>query len=129
MTSVLLDTHALLWFLRSSDTHIGPQARACIEKAGTVYYSAASIWEIEIKRGTGKVHLDGSLDTALAAARLTELPVRTRHASAIGEVDLPHRDPFDRLLLTQASVEGLRFLTADTVLLGLGRPDVLDARR
>lgn len=124
---MLLDTQALLWLLADSP-RIGPRARALIASAGSVHYSAASIWEIEIKRALGKLRIDGDLAQSLHDAGLRELSVTATHALATSAVQLPHRDPFDRMLLAQAEAEGLPFLTADGVLLGLGRRDVLDAR-
>lgn len=125
---LLLDTSALLWLL-SDDDRIGPQARNRVAESTRVYYSAASIWEIEIKRAIGKVVLHADLNAALIDSGLTELPVTARHALAISETELPHRDPFDRLLLTQASVERAELLTSDAILIGLGRSDIVDARR
>lgn len=127
MSGLLLDTRALLWLL-DDNPRMGPAARARIAAATIVRYSAASLWEIEIKRASGKLQIEGDLAAALAASGLSELPMTAAHALAIGAVDLPHRDPFDRLLLTQAGVEELAFLTADAVLLSLARNDILDAR-
>lgn len=127
MNTILLDTQALLWLL-SDSPRMGASARARVAVASVVRYSAASIWEIEIKRASGKLRVESDLAGALAASGLAELPVTAAHALAIGAIELPHRDPFDRLLLTQAVAERLTFLTADTVLLGLGHPDILDAR-
>lgn len=126
MTALLLDTQALLWLLHNNPK-MGPSARASIAGASSVHYSAGSVWEIESKRATGKLRIDGDLGAALAASGLRALPVTVAHALAIGGVELPHRDPFDRLLLTQAHAEGMILLTADTVLLGLGRADILPA--
>lgn len=127
MSSLLLDTSALLWLL-SNDDRMGPDARARITTATRVYYSAASVWEIEIKRATGKVVMDADLGAALNASGLTELPITARDALAVNGIELPHRDPFDRLLLTQAIGQQIQLLTSDAILLGLGRHDVLDAR-
>jgi PIN domain nuclease of toxin-antitoxin system len=126
MSGLLLDTQALLWLLGDSP-RMGAAARARIATATSVRYSAASVWEIEIKRASGKLRIERDLAAALGASGLAELPVTAAHALAIGAVELPHRDPFDRLLLTQAGVEGLTFLTADAVLLSLTRSDLLDA--
>ncbi|MCA0297274.1 MAG: type II toxin-antitoxin system VapC family toxin [Actinobacteria bacterium] len=126
MTSLLLDTQALLWLLGDS-RRMGGRARALIASADGVHYSAASVWEIQIKSALGKLRLDGDLGSSLRSSRLQELPVTAAHALAIPTVTLPHGDPFDRMLLTQANEAGLTFLTADAILLGLGRADVLDA--
>lgn len=127
MTSLLLDTQALLWLL-SDSRRMGPRARALIASADGVHCSAASVWEIQIKSALGKLRIDGDLASSLRAAHLKELPVTVDHALAVPAVELPHRDPFDRMLLTQAVTEGMAFLTADAVLLGLGRGGILDAR-
>ena len=123
--SVLLDTQALLWLLADSP-RFGPRARALINSTDRVYYSAASIWEIEIKRALGKLRIDADLAESLQAAGVRELPVTAGHALATSAVELPHRDPFDRMLLAQAEVEGMTFLTADGVLLGLSSRKVVD---
>ena len=127
MRGLLLDTQALLWLLGDSP-RMGPVARAQVAAAAGVRYSAASIWEIEIKRASGKLQIEGDLAAGLTASGLTELPVTAAHALGIGATELPHRDPFDRLLLTQAAAEGLAFLTTDSVLLSLARSDIIDAR-
>ena len=126
MTGTLLDTHVLLWLL-TDDPTLGDEARRLILR-GPTYYSAASAWELAIKSDLGKVTIPDRLAAELRAAGLAELPVTAEHAVAIREVALPHRDPFDRLLVAAARVEGLTFLTADRVLLATGLPGVLDAR-
>lgn len=127
MRGLLLDTQALLWLL-GNNPRMGPAARAQVSAAPSVRYSAASIWEIEIKRASGKLQIERDLAAGLAASGLAELPVTAAHALGIGATELPHRDPFDRLLLTQAAAEGLAFLTADSILLSLARSDIIDAR-
>jgi len=126
VTGTLLDTHVLLWLL-TDDLALGDEARQVISD-GPAYYSAASTWEIAIKSDLGKVTIPDQLAAELRAAGLAELPVTAEHALAIREVALPHRDPFDCLLVAVARAEGLAFLTADRVLLTAGLPGVLDAR-
>ena len=128
MTAILLDTQALLWLL-TDHPRMGPRARAHVEAATGVHYSAASLWEIEIKRSLGKLAITGDLTSDLAASGLTELPVSGSHALGSSEIALPHRDPFDRILLSQARTERMHFLTADAVLVGLGAKDIIDARK
>ncbi len=127
MSAYLLDTNALYW-LMTDDPSMGPRTRERIAAASVVAYSAASIWELEIKRLLGRLPRDERFESIAPETGLKELPVTAAHAGAIGGVHLPHRDPFDRMLLAQATVEGLTLLTSDRLLLGLGRPDVLDAR-
>jgi hypothetical protein len=125
-SAILLDTHVLVWLLVDSP-RLGAEARTLIQTRGAVRYSAASIWELEIKRGLGKITLPDAYLHAVTASGAQELPVTAEHAAHISSVQLPHRDPFDRLLLAQADVERLQFLTADQVLLGLGLRDTVDA--
>lgn len=128
MTTILLDTQALLWLLDDSP-RMGEQARAHVEAATAVHFSAASLWEIEIKRALGKLAISGDLASALAASGLTELPVTGAHVLGISRVELTHRDPFDRMLLSQARAERMAFLTADAALLALDDNTIIDARQ
>lgn len=128
MSGYLLDTNALYW-LMTDDPAMGPRTRERISAAPTVAYSAASIWELEIKRLLGRIPHSKPFDRIGPEIGLVELPVTAAHAGAIGLVSLPHKDPFDAMLLTQAAAEGFILLTSDRLLLGLGRADILDARR
>ena len=110
---LLLDTHALLW-LMEDDPRLSSKASALIQDAEAVYVSSASIWEIAIKWRIGKIEEDPEIVVEqLERAGLRELQVANRHAVAAGRLPLLHRDPFDRLLIAQAIVEPMRFLTAD----------------
>ncbi len=127
MSRYLLDTNALCWLV-TNDPSMGPTTRAMISSASYVAYSAASVWELEIKRMTGRIHRATTFASIAKGTGLTELPITAAHAGAISTVSLPHKDPFDHILLTQATVEGLSLVTSDRALLNLGRADVLDAR-
>ncbi len=112
MTSLLLDTHVLLWWL--NDDPIADVAAAAIaDPTHRVFTSAASIWEATIKRSLGKLHFAGSLAEASATTGFTPLPVMADHAEAVGALPDLHRDPFDRMLLAQAIVEGCTIVTRD----------------
>ncbi len=112
---MLLDTHVLLWFM-SSARELGSGARASIGSAPTVYASAASLWEIAIKNTLGRddfrvaprVLRRGLLDNGYA-----ELPITSEHAVNIDSLPRMHKDPFDRMLLSQALTEGITLLTSD----------------
>ncbi len=116
---LLLDTHLLLWALGDPD-RLDDETRALIEDASNdVLFSAASIWEIAIKTGLGRVDFAVRPEAVMHAARATgfiELPVRADVAARV--VDLPphHRDPFDRLLVAQAIAEPARLYTVDPLL-------------
>lgn len=129
MTSLLLDTHIVLWALDGSE-RLGSVARELLLGDQTMaYVSSASTWELRIKGSLGKIDLPSDLLSQLESSGFTELPVRHRHTEALGSISLAHRDPFDRLLLAQARVEGLTFVTADRLILTAGLPGVVDASR
>lgn len=113
MQRLLLDTHALLWWL-SDDRRLGPEARNLIADPGnTVFVSAASGWEIGIKRAAGKLHAPPDLDAEIERNGFTHLPVTFFHGEQAGALPRHHRDPFDRMLIAQAQAEGLVLVTAD----------------
>lgn len=110
---LLLDTHALLWWLFELP-QLGSTARAAIgSPASEVYVSAVSATEISIKRATGKLDAPDDLPEQLVINSFVELPLSVRHGLAVGELPPHHGDPFDRMLISQARVEGLTLVTAD----------------
>lgn len=116
---LLLDTHALLWWLADAP-QLSARAREAIGRAeAEVFVSAATAWEIATKVRIGKLP-DGAVvidDFAghLARERFIELPISVEHARRAGALALAHRDPFDRMLLAQSLTEGLTLVTADPV--------------
>ena len=116
---VLLDTHILLWAL-DAPQRLQRDVVAQIESPETtVYFSAASIWEIAIKTALGKVDFKYSPEEIAQAARttgFTDLPVSAAHAAKVAQLPLHHRDPFDRLLVAQALLMPAQLLTADSAL-------------
>lgn len=116
---VLLDTHLLLWAAGQPD-RLSADARALIESAeNELFFSSASLWEIVIKRGLGRA--DFKVDARLLRRGLldngySELPIASEHVVAIEGLPPIHKDPFDRVLLAQAQVEGITLLTADPTL-------------
>lgn len=113
--TLVLDTQALLWWLADSD-RLGPAAVEAIDAATTAYASAASVWEVAIKRATGKLDAPDDLLDQLTAAGFTALPISWTHAHGVSELPLHHRDPFDRVLVAQARTEGATLVTADATL-------------
>jgi Uncharacterized protein conserved in bacteria len=93
-----------------------------------VHVSAATVWELTIKAMLGKLSVPGDLASRLVEQGLVLLSITAEHAEGIREFpELARHDPFDRILVAQASQAGLRLLTSDRVLLGLGRDFILDA--
>ena len=116
---VLLDTHLLLWAL-SEPSKLPPAVRKQI-LAADVYVSAASIWEISIKSAIGKLEADpNQVLAAIEPAGFSILPVTGEHAAKVAELPSLHKDPFDRMLVAQASTEPMQLLTNDTALRGYG---------
>lgn len=126
---LLLDSQALLWLLDDSP-RLGPRARQAITSAAGVHVSAATVWELTIKAMLGKLSVPADLSKRLTMQGLQLLSITAEHAEAIRDFPgLTGHDPFDRLLVAQASRAGLRLLTADQVLLDLRRDFILDASR
>jgi PIN domain nuclease of toxin-antitoxin system len=126
---LLLDSQALLWLL-DDNPRLGRQARQAITSAQGVHVSAATVWELTIKTMLGKLSVPAGLSKRLTAQGLVLLSITAEHAEALRDFpELTSHDPFDRLLVAQASRTGLRLLTADQVLLDLDRDFILDASR
>lgn len=111
---VLLDTHTLLWWLAGDGTLATKARQVITSPKTTVYVSAASAWEIAIKRTLGKLQAPDDLVAALAANRFQPLPITIEHALYAGSLPRHHDDPFDRMLVAQALLEKLTIITRDT---------------
>ena len=125
---MLLDTHALLWWLADS-RKLRASWRTLLENPEhRVLVSAASIWEIAIKSSIGKlqVRLPAGVGIAdlPAVSGFDELPIRAAHAAEVGSLPPHHGDPFDRVLIAQARVERLTMVSADPVMSRYGIPVV-----
>jgi PIN domain nuclease of toxin-antitoxin system len=116
---LLLDTHLLLW-AAGKPNRLSAMARKLIDTAeNQLLFSAASIWEVAIKRGLGRSDFQADprlLRRGLLDNGYSELPVFSEHVVAIDSLPPIHKDPFDRLLVAQAMVEGITLLTADSVM-------------
>lgn len=110
----LLDTHLLIWAAVAPE-RLPPEAEAIIESlSNKLYFSAASIWEVAIKAGSGRLKLDPSvLRRALLDAGYHELAITSEHSARVITLEDHHKDPFDRILIAQAVVEGMELLTHD----------------
>ena len=125
---LLLDTHVCLWFVAAPE-RIGPATREAIQRASRVSYSSITLAEIAIKRMLGRLDVPADLGAVFDSAGLVHLPFTGDHAGALELFpDLARLDPFDRMLLAQAAVEGHRLVTADARLLAAGGRHVLDER-
>jgi PIN domain nuclease of toxin-antitoxin system len=119
---LLLDTHAFIWW-DMGDSRLREVARAAIADAGNrIVVSAASVWEISIKRMIGKFTFRYDTLRALDGSGFEALDITPRHADAAGSLPLHHSDPFDRLLVAQAKLEGLILVTQDRQLTPYGIP-------
>lgn len=119
---LLLDTHLMLWW-QTGDSKLSGEARSAVDAADAVLFSRASLWEIAIKVSLGRLEVD----TKSFSQRVTDygfewLEIGNEHLIALAAlpVDADHRDPFDRLLITQSRLEPLLLLTADAKLARYG---------
>lgn len=112
---VLVDTHVVLWWLLSSPRIRTEHATLLADPDTTVWVSAASVWEIGIKRRLGKLRFSAPISESCLAAGFGLLPVSAQHAEVAGALDLHHRDPFDRMLVAQAQIEQMAIMTVDPV--------------
>lgn len=108
----MLDTHVLLWW-QEDDPGLGADVREAIAGAPEVFVSAASAWEASIKASLGRLRIPESFGRGVDAAGFTELPVTFSHAERVAELPHHHGDPFDRLLVAQAQLEGLSLVSRD----------------
>jgi PIN domain nuclease of toxin-antitoxin system len=111
---LLIDSHVVLWWL--GDERLSDEAgRAIADRSNLVCVSAASLWEINAKRALGKLTFDGDLAQGIRNVGFEELPLRWAHAERQLILPAHHRDPFDRMLIAQALVEGLTLVSRDRV--------------
>ena len=116
MSSLLLDTNVVVWLLTGDRSAVSKRAVVALTGADPVHLSAVSIWEIAIKRSLGKLRLTDDWLSALRKLDFVQLPISGLHAEAVEHLPWHHRDPFDRLLVAQAQIEGARVVSADTQL-------------
>ncbi|HEV7676956.1 MAG TPA: type II toxin-antitoxin system VapC family toxin [Candidatus Dormibacteraeota bacterium] len=111
--TLLLDTHALLWWLTDDQTLTSSARKAIEDPRSTVYVSAVTAWEIGIKRAIGKLVAPDDLEDQLRDGGLTEVPVTVADAIAAATLPRHHDVPFDRMLVAQAQRRGLTVVTRD----------------
>jgi PIN domain nuclease of toxin-antitoxin system len=124
---LLVDSHVALWWV-GGDSALGPVCARELDAADEVFFSVVTPWELGIKRALGKLEFPRGLATELMASGLQALPISVAHAELAPDLPAHHRDPFDRMLVAQATLESLVLVTADRTL----EPydiTILDARR
>ena len=109
---LLLDTHVVLWELEGERT-LPAQARRAIEQATELVFSVVSFAEIGVKSALGKLSVPPDFHAHVVGIGVRVLGLAPEHGVAVGDLPMHHRDPFDRLLIAQARLEGLTVVTAD----------------
>jgi PIN domain nuclease of toxin-antitoxin system len=113
---LLLDTHAALWWLADDERFSPEAARHLTDDTNQVLLSAAVVWEVAIKGSLGKLEAPEDFAPTLLGAGAHALPITLNHAARVELLPWHHRDPFDRLLIAQASIEGAAVVSRDEVL-------------
>ncbi len=117
---VLLDTHAFLWLITGDDRLSENARQTFLNTENNLFFSAASLWEICIKKSLGKISLkDGWFQTIQEEMEINTiqwLPIEMTHCAEVTELPFHHRDPFDRMLIAQAIVEEMKLISRDSPL-------------
>jgi PIN domain nuclease of toxin-antitoxin system len=109
---LLLDTHVFLWW-RADSPRLTRHVQKTIATAALVWISAASAWEVAIKQRLGKLRIRDAFASMVEDSDFDELPIRLHHAERVGVLPFHHADPFDRMLIAQAILEGATIVTHD----------------
>ena len=115
---ILLDTHALIWFMFDDTQLLDPTLKR-IKNEDKVYVSVASLWEMAIKQSLGKLNISNSITDIVAKceeADISILPIEAKHMDYIKELPDIHQDPFDRLIISQAVTERMTLVTKDAII-------------
>ena len=111
----LIDTHLLLWWLTDSE-QLSQTARDIIQATEpTIFISAASVWEMRIKQAIGKLKLPKNFAEVLEEQPFERLSITVDHTHKVSELPMHHKDPFDRLLIAQATLDDLTILSHDKI--------------
>ncbi len=113
MARFLLDTHALLWWMAEPQSLDGRAHEAIADPSNEVFVSSISAWEIAVKHALGKLQAPDNLEASIKKQGFTPLTLTFRHAEQAGALPPHHGDPFDRMLVAQAQIEGLIVVTRD----------------
>jgi PIN domain nuclease of toxin-antitoxin system len=109
---LLLDTHVFLWW-RSDSRRLNATARKTIAESDVVFVSAATAWEAAIKIALGRLRIPATIEAGVLDSGFEKLPIGFSHAEAAARLPAHHADPFDRMLVAQAQIEGLTLVTHD----------------
>ena len=113
--NLLLDTHVLLWWLDDSPSLLKSERRAIANPQNLIVLSAVVIWEIRIKQALGKLSITPNFYEVIKDEGFEMLPITPEHACAVGNLQMHHRDPFDRMIIAQAKLEGLMVVTHEAI--------------
>jgi PIN domain nuclease of toxin-antitoxin system len=111
---LLLDTHILIWWLSEASRLSQTEIALITDSDNFIFVSAATAWEIAVKKMIGKLEAPDDLPAALAVNNFLELPITIEHSQKLYQLPLHHNDPFDRIMVAQAISEDLTFMTRDT---------------
>jgi PIN domain nuclease of toxin-antitoxin system len=118
---LLLDTHILLWWL-ADEPPVTERLVEYVTSAEVIMVSAASVWEIGIKKAKGMLEAPDDIDKAIEFNGFRPLPISVPHSMLAAHLPNVHNDPFDRMLIAQAALEGLTLVTRDRALVEYGVP-------
>ena len=113
---LLLDTHAALWWLSEDERFGEATAVQLTAETNQILLSAVVVWEVAVKRSLGKLETPENFASTLLDAGLQPLPISLDHTAAVEQLPWHHRDPFDRMLVAQASIEGAAVVSHDEAL-------------
>ena len=119
MSRLLIDTHVFMWWALASPRVKVSWVESIAEPTNTVSMSTATVWEIEIKKRSGKLHFPHDTISLARGYGFDLLPIAPLDARRAGSLDWDHHDPFDRMLAAQAMIESMTLITDDSVFHGL----------
>lgn len=109
----LLDTHILLWWLGADDRLSDKFLKVISSQNNVIYVSVINLWEMVLKQQLGKLSFPNNLEEAIEDSGFLILPLKLKHVTTIRELENIHKDPFDRMLISQAIAEDITLITAD----------------
>jgi PIN domain nuclease of toxin-antitoxin system len=122
LSPLLLDTHVLIWWFEGGEQLSGETRNVLADPDTPVFVSAASLWEVSIKRAKGRLDAPEDLSSWVRKEAFIELPISFEQAEAAGSLPPHHADPFDRILVAQARLKGLTIVTRDPAFEPYGVP-------